>query len=181
MKSKKSIRALDISYIGLFIALMAICSWISVPMVIPFTMQTFAVFATVLMLGTKRAFVTVAIYILLGLLGVPVYSNFGAGAGVLFGNAGGYMMGFLFLVPVTGALIDKLGRKLWMKMIAMLVGLLVCYGFGTAWFIYIYGRANGEIGLVAALTMCVFPYIIPDLVKISLAMVLERRLARFIH
>ena len=71
MKSKKSIRALDISYIGLFIALMAICSWISVPMVIPFTMQTFAVFATVLMLGTKRACVTVAIYIgLAGCAGV---------------------------------------------------------------------------------------------------------------
>ncbi len=172
---------MDLAYIGMFIALMAICSWISVPMVVPFTMQTFAVFAMVLMLGTKRAFITVLTYILLGLLGVPVYSNFGAGAGVLFGNTGGYMIGFLFLVPVTGMLIDKFGKKLWIKTVAMLLGLLVCYGFGTVWFIYIYGRANGEIGFVAALTMCVLPYVVPDLVKIALAIVLERRLARFIQ
>lgn len=181
MKNKKGIHSLDLAYIGLFIALMAICSWISVPMVVPFTMQTFAVFAAVLMLGTKRAFITVLTYILLGLLGVPVYSNFGAGAGVLFGNAGGYIIGFLFLVPVTGLLIDKFGKKLWLKTVAMLFGLLVCYGFGTLWFIYIYGRANGEIGLVAALTMCVLPYMVPDLVKIGLALALERRLARFIR
>lgn len=181
MKNKKGIHSLDLAYIGLFIALMAICSWISVPMVVPFTMQTFAVFAAVLLIGTKRAFITVLTYMLLGLLGVPVYSNFGAGAGVLFGNAGGYIIGFLFLVPVTGLLIDKFGKKLWLKTVAMLLGLLVCYGFGTLWFIYIYGRANGEIGFVAALTMCVFPYVIPDLVKIGLALGLERRLARFIR
>ena len=181
MQKKSKLTSLDLAYIGMFIALMAICSWISIPMAIPITLQTFAVFTTIFLLGRKRALIAIAGYILLGLLGVPVYSNFGAGIGVLLGQTGGYMVSFLLVALVTGGIIDKFGKKLPVLMFASGVGLLLCYLLGSAWFVYIYGRANGEIGLVAALTMCVFPYVIPDMIKISLAIVLERRLARFIH
>ena len=86
----------DMAYIGLFVGLMAICSWISIPTAIPFTMQTFAVFLAVMILGGKRGTLAIVVYLLLGLVGVPVFAGFSAGPGVLFGTTGGYLIGFVF-------------------------------------------------------------------------------------
>lgn len=170
----------DIAYIALFTALIAICSWISIPTTIPFTMQTFAIFVTVGILGTRRGTISIMIYILLGVIGVPVFAGFLAGLGVLIGNTGGYIIGFIFSAIVTGLIIQYLGNKPPIMLLAMILGLVVCYIFGTAWFMYFYAQTSGTIGVMTALTWCVFPFVIPDVVKIVLAIVVVKRVAKIV-
>lgn len=86
----------DLAYIAIFAVLIAICSWISIPMTVPFTLQTFGVFMAVGVLGGKRGSLAVLVYILLGVIGVPVFAGFSGGLGILLNNTGGYIIGFLF-------------------------------------------------------------------------------------
>ena len=85
-------KTLDMVYIALFAVLIAICSWISIPTSIPFTLQTFGIFVTVGVLGGKRGSFAVFIYLLLGAIGVPVFAGFSGGMGVLLGTTGGYII-----------------------------------------------------------------------------------------
>lgn len=168
-------KTLDLAYIAIGAALITICSWISIPMSVPFTLQTFAVFAVLLLLGGKRGTLAVVTYILLGAIGAPVFSGFNSGVGVLLGTTGGYILGFL-LMGLLFLLFEKLLRKrLWVEILALVLGLLVCYAFGTGWFMYIYTKKTGPIGLYGVLSWCVFPFILPDLVKMALAFVLAKR------
>ena len=155
-------------FCALFASLMAICAWISVPVLdIAFTLQTFAVFLTLGLLGGKRGSAAILIYLLLGAAGMPVFSGFRGGLGILAGVSGGYLWGFLFSGLVYWAL-ERFG-----KLPAMIAGQLVCYLCGSLWF-YLY--AGGGLWLI--LLRCVVPYLISDAVKIALAYTLTRRLAR---
>lgn len=168
----------SMAYIALFAVLTAICSWISIPTMIPFTLQTFAVFLAVGVLGGKRGTLAVVVYILLGAVGVPVFAGFQGGLGILLGNTGGYIIGFLFTALLMWGMEVLLGRKLWVLAVSMVLGLIVCYAFGTAWFMVVYARNTAAVGLATALGWCVIPYIIPDLVKIALALALTRTLRK---
>lgn len=175
--AKQSTR--DLAYIALFAVLIAICSWIAIPILqVPYTLQTFAVFLAVGVLGGKRGTLAVLVYILLGAVGVPVFAGFTGGLGVLLGTTGGYILGFLCTALLMWLLEALLGRKLWVLAVSMVLGLIACYAFGTVWFMVVYARTAGAIGLGTALGWCVIPYIIPDLVKLALALVLSRRLGR---
>ena len=169
----------DMTYIAVSAILIAVCSWITIPAgPVPFTMQTFAVFTVVALLGWKRGLFSVLLYLLLGALGLPVFSGFGAGIAKILGPTGGYMVGFAALCLVYG-LMTKNGRdSLPKEAAALALGCLVCYALGTAWFMVVYTRSNGGITLLATLSMCVFPFIIPDAVKLALSLVLVRRLRR---
>lgn len=177
VKSREFIKTRDIAYIAFFAVVIAVCSWISIPTVVPFTLQTFAVFLTVGVLGGKRGTLAVFVYILLGVCGVPVFSGFSGGIGVLLGQTGGYIAGFLFSALVMWGIEKLLGRSLWMLILSMVLGILACYAVGTAWFMAVYGRTAGPVGVTAVLSWCVIPFIIPDAVKIALACILSRRLA----
>ena len=170
----------DIVYIAVFAVIMAICSWISIPAAVPFTLQTFGVFIAVGVLGGKRGTLSVLVFILLGAIGVPVFAGFSGGIGVLAGTTGGYIIGFLFSALVMWAMEKLPGKKSVMQIVSMGVGLLVCYAFGTAWFMVVYSRANGTVGLATVLGWCVIPFIIPDIIKIVLAYGLSRKLRRFV-
>jgi biotin transport system substrate-specific component len=148
----------DLAYMAMAVALIAICSWISIPTTVPFTMQTFAVCLVSALLGTRRGFLAVACYLLLGAVGAPVFAGFKGGLGALLGVTGGYLVGFLFTALIAGAGAELSGRKLAVTLGAMAAGVLLCYVFGTA------------------LAWCVLPYLLPDAVKITLAAVLARRL-----
>ena len=168
-------------YTGIFAVLLAICSWISIPTVIPFTLQTFGVFLTVLLLGGRQGSIAISIYLLLGAVGIPVFSNFGAGIGYLLGNTGGYAIGFLF-IGFTGWLFEKIfGRKPVSMLLAMILGLLLCYTFGTFWFMNISMKGVGVSGWISALAMCVFPFILPDLCKLILAYFISKRLKPMLY
>ena len=170
----------DMSYISIFAVLMAICSWISIPMAVPFTLQTFGVFMAVGVLGGKRGSLAVLIYILLGAIGVPVFAGFSGGIGVILNTTGGYIVGFLFSALVMWGMETLLGRKPVIQIISMVVGLIVCYALGTAWFMVVYARNTGAVGLGTVLGWCVIPFIIPDLVKIALAFVLSRKIRKYV-
>ena len=170
----------DMAYIAIFAVLMAICSWISIPMAVPFTLQTFGVFMAVGVLGGKRGSLAVLIYILLGAIGVPVFAGFSGGIGVILNTTGGYIVGFLFSALVMWGMEALLGRKPVIQIISMVVGLIVCYALGTAWFMVVYARNTGAVGLGTVLGWCVIPFIIPDLVKIALAFVLSRKIRKYV-
>ncbi|MDY2812466.1 MAG: biotin transporter BioY [Dorea sp.] len=170
----------DMAYIAIFAVLMAICSWISIPMAVPFTLQTFGVFMAVGVLGGKRGTFAVLIYILLGAVGVPVFAGFSGGIGVLLNTTGGYIVGFLFSALVMWGMETLWGKKPVVQIASMLVGLIVCYALGTIWFMVVYARNTGAVGLGTVLGWCVIPFIIPDLIKIALAFVLSRRLRNYV-
>ena len=166
----------DITMIAVCTAMMVICSWISIPATVPFTMQTFGVFLCVGLLGGRRGTLAVSVYLLLGAVGLPVFSGFTGGIGHLFGATGGYIIGFLFSALVMWLIEHLLGRNLKTLVLSMIAGLITCYAFGTAWFMVVYAKDSGSIGLMTALAWCVFPYVIPDAVKIALATVMTRRI-----
>ena len=118
-------------------------------------------------------------YVLLGAVGVPVFAGFSGGIGSLLGNAGGYIIGFIFSALVMWAIESVFGRKPVVQIISMIIGLIVCYAFGTAWFMFAYTRSTGPVGLMAVLGWCVFPFIIPDLIKIALAYVLSGKVRKY--
>ena len=149
----------------------------TIPATVPFTMQTFGVFLALGVLGGKRGTISVCIYLLLGIIGIPVFSAGKSGIGVLLGSTGGYLIALIFSGLVVWGMEVLLGKKTWVLALSMVLGLLVCYAIGTFWFITVYTSTSGEIGLWSALSMCVFPFIIPDLIKIALALVLQKRLA----
>lgn len=170
-------RTVDMAYIAMFAVMIAVCSWISIPATVPFTMQTFGVFLAVGVLGGKRGTLAVLVYLLLGVVGVPVFAGFSGGISCLLGTTGGYIVGFLFSALVMWLMERLLGKKPWVLALSMVLGLVVCYAFGTVWFMQVYAKTSGTIGAWTALGWCVFPYIIPDLIKIVLALTLSRRLA----
>lgn len=178
---KPRMRTVDMAYIALFAVVMAVCAWISIPAAVPFTLQTFGVFLAVGVLGGKRGTLAVVLYLLLGAVGVPVFAGFNGGLGYMLGSTGGYIVGFVLSALVMWGLEAALGKKTWVLALSMVLGLLVCYAFGTGWFMVVYGRNTGPIGLATALGWCVIPYIVPDLVKIALALLLHRRLASAIR
>lgn len=173
-------KTLDMVYIAVCAVLIAVCSWISIPTTVPFTLQTFGVFLTVGLLGGKRGSLSVLIYLLLGAVGVPVFAGFSGGIGVIAGSTGGYIIGFLFSALLMWAMEKIPGKKTWVLALSMVLGLIVCYAFGTAWFMVVYAGNGNPVGLWTALGWCVFPFIIPDIVKIVLALVLCKRLAKAI-
>lgn len=166
-KSKFSI--LELVYIAMFAALMAVCSWISVPTTVPFTMQTFAMYTAVLMLGGKRGFFAILTYLLLGIAGVPVFAGFSSGIGAVLGSTGGYMVGFLLIALIYHAAETLLGDKTWVSIAALILGTVVMYAFGTAWFMFVYMRDNGAISIGTALAWCVWPFIVPGTLKMILS------------
>lgn len=173
-------RTYNTVYTGIFAVLLAICSWIAVPTVIPFTLQTFGVFLTLLLLGGKYGTITICIYLLLGAVGIPVFSNFGAGLGYLLGSTGGYAAGFIFIGLSVWLFETLWGRKPFAQIVSMLLGLALCYAFGTLWFLHVSMNSGNTSGLLTTLTMCVFPFIIPDLLKLAFAFAISRRLYPFL-
>jgi len=167
----------DMTYIAVCVALMAICAWLVIPSSPPFTMQTLAVFLAVGLLGGWRGSIAVAIYLLLGAFGFPVFSGFQGGFGILLGASGGYLLGFLFTALAMWAL-EQLPVPLPLRMVA---GLLICYAFGTAWYMGFYLSSGSSGNLLAVVGITVLPFILPDLIKIALALVLIRRLKPFLR
>lgn len=170
----------DLVYIGVFAVLMAVCSWISIPTAVPFTLQTFGVFMAVGVLGGKKGTASVGLYLLLGVLGVPVFAGMTGGIGVLLGTTGGYIIGFFFSALVMWAMEKLPGKRSVIQVISMIIGLLVCYTFGTLWFMMVYMKNQGAVGLMTVLGWCVIPFIIPDILKIVLAYGLSRKLKNYV-
>lgn len=173
-------KILNLTYIAIGAALMTICAWITIPIgPVPFTMQTFAVLTVAGIFGWKRAVLSVLVYMALGAIGAPVFSGFGSGIGVLAGVTGGYIVGFVLTAWTVGWAAERSRRTLPLAL-SMVAGIFLCYVFGTIWYLWIYTRSTGAVGMLSVLSVCVFPYILPDLFKAALALFLIKRLRKYI-
>lgn len=168
----------DMVYCAISAALLTISSWLFIPVgSIGFTMQTFAVFFVLELLGGRRGTVSVLIYLLLGAVGLPVFSGFRGGVSVLLGATGGYIWGFLLASLLYWGMTALFGDGVHVRITAIVLGMFLCYACGTAWYLYAY--ASGSFW--AVVTTCVLPYLIPDAAKIGLALCLSCRLKKTIN
>ena len=179
MKQKK-ISVSEMALIAVMAAVTCIMGPLSIPIpfsVVPISLTNLAVYLAIYVLGCRRGTLSYLVYLLLGLVGVPVFSGFSGGVGKLFGPTGGYLLGFIFMALICGWAIDHFSCKLVPSFIGMLLGTVVCYAFGTAWLAY---QAN--LTFMAALAAGVLPFIPGDLAKMVIAAVLgpqiRRRLAQ---
>ncbi len=166
----------DVAYIALAVAVITVCAWLSVLIAtVPVTLQTFAVCFIGALFGWKKGLAALGVYILMGLVGIPVFSGFKAGTAALFGPTGGYIFGFFFAVLAPALMKYAPVKNKWGRTglfyLANIVGLAICYFFGTVWFVCMY-----RCTVAYALTVCVLPFLLPDAVKLFLAAFLAVRL-----
>lgn len=174
IKKEFKIKLKDIVYIALFVALITVCSYIQVPLPVPFTLQLFAIFLAIYLLGPFKSFITILLYLLLGLIGVPVFAGFKAGLSAFYSPTGGFLLGFLTkpLIYLPFYIFNKKNELFYL--LSMSIGLLITYIIGSSFFIYVFKK--GEISLLSALTITIFPFIIPDILKLILAFFIGRKL-----
>ena len=145
-------------------ALMAAVTCVLAPMAIPIgpvpiSFTNLAIYLSLYLLGWKRGTVSYLVYVLIGAVGVPVFSGFTGGLGKLAGATGGYIVGFIPMAVIAGLVIDRY-RNRGLQLAGMIVGTAVCYAFGTAWFCFVMDSTP-----MAALSLCVIPFIPGDLVR----------------
>ena len=157
----------DLARAAVMTAVTCVLAPLSVPIgPVPISLTNFAIFLSLYLLNWKWATGSYLVYLLIGMIGMPVFSGFTGGIAKLAGPTGGYLVGFIPMAIVTGMVIDRKPNHA-VQFLAMIVGTIICYVFGTAWFCLESGTPVG-----AALTACVFPFIPGDLLKIVLAMIL---------
>lgn len=166
---------------GIFAALAAVCSWISVPTAVPFTLQTFAVFCALAILGGRWGTLSVAVYLLVGLAGIPVFAGFSGGYAAFLTPSGGFLPGFLFMGLVYWAVTALFGEKPAVTVVALIAGMAVCYVIGAAWFMAYFSNSGTPMGLTESLALCVLPYLPADGLKLALAMVISRRVKMYVR
>lgn len=159
-----------IAIIGVMTAIICIMAPFSIPLpftIVPISLTNLAIYFTVFVLGWKMGTISYLIYLLIGLIGVPVFSGFTSGFSKLAGPTGGYLIGFIFLVIISGWFIEKFPNKIPMYIIGMLLGNIVTYLFGTIWLANLTGNTFKQ-----ALAIGVLPFLLGDLLKIIAAVLI---------
>ncbi len=168
----------EMTRIALMVCVITICSWLTIPVAVPFTLQTFAVFCTLLLLGGRYGLATIVLYVFMGCVGLPVFSGFRGGIAHIVGPTGGYIIGFIFMAAfylLFEPLIRKSGK---LRLPVLAGGLLLCYLTGTVWFKVVYGMHGTSYSVVMVISICVLPYVIPDLIKLALAWIVFKRIKK---
>lgn len=152
---------------ALMAAVTCILAPLSVPIgPVPISLTNFVIFLSLYLLGWKKGTLSLLVYLLLGLAGLPVFSGFAGGISKLAGPTGGYIIGFIPMAIVAGIIIDKSHQR-WIQIVAMIIGTAICYAFGTVWFCFQSGYT-----VAAALAVCVIPFIPADLIKIVIVTII---------
>lgn len=175
-KKASTIQVKTISLVGLMTALICVLGPLSIPLPfspVPISLTNLAIYFTIYVIGTKRGTLSYLIYLLIGFIGLPVFSAFTAGPGKLLGPTGGYLIGFIFMALICGFFIEKWPEKLYLHFAGMVIGTAVCYVFGTVWLAY-----QAGMSFSAALAAGVIPFLPGDLAKIVIAMLLGPQINR---
>lgn len=163
MKDKK-FTIYQICFMALMAALLCVLAPLSLPVgPVPITLATMVIYFTVYIIGPWAGTGSVCIYILLGIIGLPVFSGYAGGLGKIAGPTGGYILGYIFMALIGGLIIEKTKHNIWAAMLAWVLGTAVLYAFGTAWYIYLTNTS-----LAGAMGLCVLPFIPGDILKIVL-------------
>lgn len=172
MKRKSNIYQMAI--IGVMAAVICILGPLSIPIgVVPISFTNLAIYFALYTLGMKKGTISYIVYMLVGFVGIPVFSGFTGGPSKLLGPTGGYLIGFIFMAVIAGFFIDTFLDKRYLCFIGMVLGTVVCYIFGTIWLSY-----QAHISVSAALAMGVIPFIPGDLVKILIAILIGPQIRR---
>lgn len=170
----QKIRTKQMVLIALMTAVTCVLGPLSIPLPsspVPISLTNFAIFLAIFVLGMKNGTISFIIYLLLGAIGVPVFSSFRGGLQVLAGPTGGYLIGFIFLALIMGFALDHFDRKLVPTIIGMIIGMAVCYAFGTVWLAKLLSLSFKE-----GLMMGVIPYLAGDAAKIIIAAIVGPKL-----
>lgn len=184
-KSKYSVEGMCRT--AIFTAVLAVLAQISIPMAggVPVTLQTFAVVLSGIVLGGRGGAMACIVYLVLGLVGVPVFSGFKGGPGVLLGPTGGFIISFPVMAYFAGMASNRAVRSVsggtvfWSKVFlaGLMPGMIFNYAAGAVWFDLVTGS-----GIMAAVTACIAPFVINDLIKLTAAgitgIILRKRLKR---
>ncbi|MFA9377636.1 MAG: biotin transporter BioY [Lachnotalea sp.] len=175
--SKSSIY--QITLIGIMSAITCILGPLSIAIPfspVPISFTNLAIYITVFILGWKRGTISYLIYLLIGLVGLPVFSGFTGGPGKLAGPTGGYLIGFIFMAMISGFIIEKFSGKVYMYIIGLILATAIAYLLGTSWLAY-----QVHLTFWQALMAGVIPYLLGDGIKIAIAVtlgpILKKRLA----
>lgn len=177
---QKRITVKGISTVALFTAFVAVCSFVSLPLgAVPVTFQSVGIIVAAGLLGTKKGLFVTLGYLALGVVGLPVFSSFTGGYGVLLSPTGGFLIGFIPMSFIVGLLTSKWGRDFKGVALSGVIGTLVLYLFGVIFYanLHLDGCLSSYL---AAIWICVIPFLVPDLFKIVLSALLVSRLKRFI-
>lgn len=163
-KTKSSVYPLAMT--AVMAAVIAVVAPFSIPAwgEVSFTLCTFALYLSPYILGWKRAAIATLVYILLGMVGMPVFSNFKAGLGVLAGPTGGYILGYIPMVIVCGLVLKAFPQKRAIQLGGMVLATAVLYALGTVMFC-----VQTQATLERALLVCVIPFIPFDIGKMVIA------------
>ena len=180
MKSQKT---MEMVRVALFSGLLCVLAPVAIPVPmspVPLSLATFVIYLAGMLLGARQGALCVLIYLLLGMVGLPVFSGFSGGIGVLLGPTGGYLIGYLPCVLIVGWLRGmKLGKKRFSgSVVAMGLGTVACYILGTVWFLCV---LDGTYTVGQAFLMCVAPYLAFDLIKIMVAAAVAERMERILR
>lgn len=170
----QKIKTKQMVLIALMTAVTCVLGPLSIPLPfspVPISLTNFAIFLAIFVLGMKNGTISFIIYLLLGAVGVPVFSSFRGGLQVLAGPTGGYLIGFIFLALIMGFALDHFDRKLVPTIIGMIIGMVVCYAFGTVWLAKLLSLSFKE-----GLMMGVIPYLPGDAAKIIIAAIVGPKL-----
>lgn len=150
---------------ALFAAIIGIMAQITIPLpLVPITGQTLAIGLAATILGKRYGVLSVIVYILLGIAGIPVFSGLSAGIGVVFGPTGGYIIGFIPAAFFIGWLLERFGFTVKNAVIANIVGMIITLTFGAIWLKFV-----ADLSWTAALTGGVTPFILVGIIKAVLA------------
>ena len=175
----KSTNTSQMAFIGLMTAILCIMAPFSIFLPfspIPFSLGTLAVYFCAILLGRKRSLLSVSIYLLLGFVGLPVFSGFTGGAGKLFGPTGGYLIGYLFLSLICGTFVDKFPGRTLPCLGGMILGTLVCYFFGTVWLSY-----QATLMFSQAFYSAILPFLPGDILKMTFGIIIGLQIRKRLH
>ncbi|MDO5518126.1 MAG: biotin transporter BioY [Clostridium sp.] len=165
-----NIKTRNLTTIALMTALMCIAGPISVPLPftpVPISLTNLVIYIACCILGCRKGTISLILYLIIGAIGLPVFSGFSGGLSKLAGPTGGYLIGFIFCALMTGLFVEKFEDKIYMYPVGMILGAIVCYAFGTGWL-----AIQMNLTFVQALFMGVIPYLLGDGIKIAVSTVL---------
>ncbi len=171
--SNKYSKTSQLIYVAFGVALLTVCGWISVPSPIPFTLQILGVFVLSGVLGAKLSLLCILCHILLGLIGLPVFSSFKNGSAAIFSPTGGYILGFVLASLIVGFSAQRIGRKSLPLILSMTAAILVCYSCEFVWFKLLYAQSERGVDILKIL---VLPFLPADICKVMVSSYLVKRI-----
>lgn len=164
----------QIAMIAVMTAVTCVLAPLSIPIgPVPISLTNLVIYFSLYILGAKKGTIGYVIYLLIGLVGIPVFSSFTGGPGKLFGPTGGYLIGFIPLALIAGFFIDHFRNNKVLCFIGMVLGTAVCYAIGTAW-LAVQAHMTAQVALMAG----VIPFLPGDFIKMILALLIAPQIRK---